>query len=225
MNSCRKIFGIAQSVDHVDHETAAQTSHMAVWWESQWWYDCRVEGHVLPHGEQPYLQRARTAVTSFSCKCLESLDHVTFAMKTSRWLEGLSILFQSLASVGWKYWFTNLLNMVGNSNEICRKGFWAQPNSTFWLFCITMNFWESIASDLNINVCSKNCVRDQLRTTKKSHAHDLQNPNHSWICHHCKFTTFCLNYNAFRLNLMTINFTNIYTQSFHSLSLKWSFKI
>lgn len=61
--------------------------------------------------EQPYLLRARTAVTSSSCWCLETLtvdEPITtwsceFRNEDAlRWLEDLSIRFRSVASTGQK---------------------------------------------------------------------------------------------------------------------------
>lgn len=111
--------------------------------------------------EQPYLQKARTAVTSSSWKYLET-STVDEPITTWSWdfrnedaLRWLRIYrFDSNRFRQWvkTYWLTNLLNMVQNSNEIFQIGFWAQPIIPLTLL---HNDKTVCLSFLNINICSK----------------------------------------------------------------------
>lgn len=75
------------------------------------------------------------------------LDHVNFAMKKMRWDDWriYQFDFDRLRQRVKKYWFTNLLNMVPNSNEICQICFLSTSNNTFWPFYIIVNSYRSFA--------------------------------------------------------------------------------
>lgn len=151
-DSCRKTRGIAQSVDPVDQETDSSAAEpYGVMMRESMMVRLPCRGSRPPtqdeNREQPYLQKARTAVTSSSWKCLET-STVDEPITTWSWdfrnedaLRWLRIYqFDSNRFRQWvkTYWFTNLLNMVQNSNEIFQIGFLGTANNTSWPFYIML---------------------------------------------------------------------------------------